>query len=197
MTVVLGVLFRLPLPIIAVQILAIDLGTDVLPSLTLAYDKGDPTLMQEPAKHKSVSLLNRKNVIKLIVTGLVMGVGANLSFYLLTRSGASYAEATTASYATIVVCQVVSVVMTHLDFRGSILSKEMYNNGYLLLSELFSFALLFSIVYFPPFQNIIQTAPLNFSAWIIPFLSAILLAILGQIFFMKKDKIIKARPLSI
>ncbi len=185
-TVVLGILLQLPLPIIAVQILAIDLGTNVLPSLSLAADKGDQSLMREPAQHRGISLLNQRNITKILVTGLVVGAGANISFYLLHRFGYPYTVATTASYATIALCQIISIWMTHLDFRGSILSPKIFDNTYLILAEIVSLGLLFSVVYLKSFQSILSTAPLNPVAWCLPVLSALLLAVIGQIFFMKK-----------
>lgn len=186
LAVVIGVILGMPLPIIAVQILAIDLGTDVLPSLALAFDKGDDDLMEKPATHKKASLLNTSNLPKLLVTGLVMGVGANISYHLLLRFGYSYQVATTSSYATIVLCQVVSVLMTHMNFKGAILSSRIFNNSFLILAEIFSAVLLFAIVYLKPFQYLLSTAALNPVGWAIPVLSALLLAILGQLFFMKR-----------
>jgi Ca2+-transporting ATPase len=186
LAVVIGVILGMPLPIIAVQILAIDLGTDVLPSLALAFDRGDDDLMEKPATHKRASLLNTSNLPKLLVTGLVMGIGANVSYHLLLRFGYSYAVATTSAYATIVFCQVASVLMTHMNFKGAILSNRIFNNFYLILAEIFSALLLFAIVYLKPFQYLLSTAALNPIGWAVPVLSALLLAILGQIFFMKK-----------
>lgn len=185
-TVVIGILLRFPLPIIAVQILAIDLGTNVLPSLSLATDKGDSFLMHEPAEHRDVKLLNKRNLVKMLFTGLIVGTGANISFYLLTHFGYSYTVATTASYLTIVLCQVVSILMTHLNFQGSLLSKRLFNNAYLFLAEGVSIVLLLAIIYYQPFNFILSTAPLNPVAWCIPVLSALALAVIGQLFFMKR-----------
>ena len=43
------VLFRIPLPLTIIQILAVDLGTDMLPALALGAEKPDPGVMQPPA----------------------------------------------------------------------------------------------------------------------------------------------------
>ena len=76
--------------------------------------------------------------------------------------------------------------MTHMNFKGAILSNRIFNNFYLILAEIFSALLLFAIVYLKPFQYLLSTAALNPIGWAVPVLSALLLAILGQIFFMKK-----------
>lgn len=187
LTVIFGILFHLPLPIIAVQILAIDLGTDVLPSLALAADDGKRDLMAQPAKHKMAILLDRQNLKKLFITGLIMGVGANLSFYLLIRLGFSYTIATTSAYTTIVLCQIISAVFTHLDFRGNLFFREIFNNKYLVYAEIFSALLLLSIIYLKPFQYVLKTGPLNLVAWSMPIITMLVLVIAGRFLFIKKE----------
>jgi Ca2+-transporting ATPase len=187
LVVLIGILLRTPLPIIAVQILAIDLGTEVLPAISLVKDRGDDDLMHHASSHRRTDLLDKTNLTKLITTGLIMGIGANLSYYLLGRFGFDYAVRTTASYATIVICQIVSLFMTHLSFKGYIFSKRIFSNPYLILGQIVSIILLILIIYFQPFQYALQTGPLNLTAWMVPILSALTLGVVGQLFFMKKE----------
>ena len=52
------VLFKIPLPLTIIQILAVDLGTDMLPALALGAEKPDPDIMQRPPRPRSERLLD-------------------------------------------------------------------------------------------------------------------------------------------
>ena len=52
------VLFRIPLPLTIIQILAVDLGTDMLPALALGAEKPDPAVMQRPPRARNERLLS-------------------------------------------------------------------------------------------------------------------------------------------
>ena len=52
------VLFRIPLPLTIIQILAVDLGTDMLPALGLGAEKPDPGVMQRPPRAHNERLLS-------------------------------------------------------------------------------------------------------------------------------------------
>ena len=52
------VLFKIPLPLTVIQILAVDLGTDMLPALGLGTEKPHPGIMQKPPRARGERLLN-------------------------------------------------------------------------------------------------------------------------------------------
>ena len=52
------VVFRIPLPLTIIQILAVDLGTDMLPALGLGAEKPAPNIMKAPPRSRAYRLLN-------------------------------------------------------------------------------------------------------------------------------------------
>ncbi len=48
-----------PLPLVALQILAIDLGTETLPALALAREPAEPGIMQRPPRPRNAQLIDR------------------------------------------------------------------------------------------------------------------------------------------
>ena len=52
------VIFRIPLPLTIIQILAVDLGTDMLPALGLGAEKPAPDIMKAPPRSRADRLLN-------------------------------------------------------------------------------------------------------------------------------------------
>ena len=166
MTVFFGLFFAIPNPILAVQILSVDLGTDVLPSLALAADSAEPDILKRPAQGKKRPLLSANILIRLLYVGIIMGGGAVVNFWLINGNGpagtAIYQTATTAAFATLVVCQIVNVfeVREFRTFREAFL-----DNKYLILSVLAEILILIGVVYFPPLQNFLSTKPLDQVQW--------------------------------
>jgi sodium/potassium-transporting ATPase subunit alpha len=52
------VLARIPLPLTIIQILAVDLGTDIVPALGLGAERPEPTVMQRPPRSAQQRFLN-------------------------------------------------------------------------------------------------------------------------------------------
>lgn len=167
MTVFIGTIFGLPLPILAVQVLSVDLGTDVFPSLALAADPATEDVLSRPVRKKE-ELLGTSILTRLLYVGVIMGGGAAFNFWLINgrhiEGSPLYYTATTAAFATLVICQVVNV----FEVRGGLSSigKEFFVNKYLFISVLAELLILMMVVYWPPVQGFLSTKPLSFSQWL-------------------------------
>ena len=113
----------IPLPLTALQILAIDLGTETLPALALGREPAEPGLMDRPPRQRGQRLIDRAMLVRAwAVLGLCRG-GAGHRRLLLGRCCArgwipatrpapgtplhdAYLQATTMTFAGIVACQV-------------------------------------------------------------------------------------------
>ena len=86
------VIFGLPLPLSTILVLCIDIGTDIIPGISLAYEKAELTLMtrrpRNPSKHK---LVNRKLVFfSFIHMGIIQTLSGFTAYFLsMHRSGFS------------------------------------------------------------------------------------------------------------
>ena len=167
MTVFFGLLFGLPAPIMAVQILSVDLGTDVLPSLALAADPAASDILNRPVAKKE-NLLGLPIIWKLFYVGLVMGGGGALNFYLINGFNALgtdlYYTGTTAAFATLVVCQIVNVFEVRGGFSNFF--EAFLSNKYLLLSVAAEILILLGVVYWPPLQNLLYARSLSLVQWL-------------------------------
>ncbi|OGD63134.1 hypothetical protein A2215_01565 [Candidatus Berkelbacteria bacterium RIFOXYA2_FULL_43_10] len=172
-----GVLLGLPIPLIAIQILAIDLGTDVLPSLALSFEKEEAGIMKQKPRSSKGGIMNWKMVENLLITGLTMGILALIVFVISLYLGGwrygempalsdiNYKSALGASYATLVVCQFANI----LSLRGqkiSVWKNKLTSNIWLIYAEIVSFALLFAILFIPAMQKIFYTNPIKPIVWI-------------------------------
>jgi len=166
----------IPLPLTVLQILAIDLGTEILPALALGREPAEPGLMQKPPRPPSESVIRRSMLVRawvflgLIEAALVLGG----FFYVLLRAGWSpgdavssgdplhdaYLEATTMTFAGIVACQIGTALAARTEW-ASLRSIGFFTNPLLLWGLASEIVFTAAILYLPPFQRVFGTAPLG------------------------------------
>jgi len=187
LTVICGVAIGLPLPITAVQILSVDLGTDVFPSMALIFEPPEHQIMHTKPRSKEVQLLDGESFVHLTLIGLIMGIGAVWNFLLVQNITGNYTAATTASLATLVVAQSFNAFLSRCP-SISIFKYPFWRNRYLLLAEVFSSGLILAIVYLAPFNHFILSFKFPPSIWFRVFLIGAILLIFEEIYKLMKKR---------
>ena len=131
------VLFRIPLPLTVIQILAVDLGTDMLPALALGAEKPDPAVMRRPPRARGERLLSWGVIARAYLFLGVLEAAAAMAafFFVLLGAGWSYGEipgkadplylqATTACLAAIVVMQAINLFVCRHPLKSSLASAS-------------------------------------------------------------------------
>ena len=190
LTVVLGMIFGLPLPLTAVQILSIDLGTDVLPSMSLIGEPPEGEVMKSNPRSKEVQLLTGESFIHLTLVGLVMGIGAIWNFMTVRNLGLSYHSATTASLATLVIAQAFNVFLSRSP-NTTIFRYPFWKNKWLIFSVLSSLVLVVLFVYTQFFhKNLLYDSFPSF-IWIRAILIGLILLIAEEIYKIIKRNVVE------
>jgi Ca2+-transporting ATPase len=106
MVVAAAVMLGLPLPLLPLQILYLNLVTDVFPAFALALGEGDEGVLQDRPRNPTESILGRRQWFRIVVfaVSLTLATFAAMSSALLL--GWSDTEATTASFLTLAFAQV-------------------------------------------------------------------------------------------
>ena len=172
-------LFRIPLPLTIIQILAVDLGTDMLPALALGAEKPDPGVMQRPPRRRDERLLSVGLVIRAyLFLGAIEAAAAMAVFFFvlhgagwqygepLAAAAPLYREATTACLLTIVVMQGMNVFLCRHPTR-SMFAFGLFSNRLILLGVGAELLLLLFIVYTPTGNWIFGTAPVTGDVWLL------------------------------
>jgi magnesium-transporting ATPase (P-type) len=177
------VLYRIPLPLTIIQILAVDLGTDMLPALALGAEKPDPDIMQRPPRPRGERLLNWGLLARayLFLGPLEAIAGMAAFFFVLQGAGWQfgsalpfddplYLQSTTACLAAIIAMQVVNVFLCRHPTLSAF-SRGHRFNGMIVWGIVFELLLLSFIVYTPWGNALFGTAPLAAGVWlfILPF----------------------------
>ena len=167
----------IPLPLTVMQILAIDLGTDMAPALGLGTEEPEQGIMDGPPRNKKDSLLNRKIIVKAFLWYGFLAAAVSMGAYFfvnlkqgwpnvpMAMEGLVYREATTMCFAAIVFCQ-VAAVMNCRTVHQSVFKIGLFKNKRVLLGIVIELVLLCVLAYVPFFQNLFHTAPLGLSDWI-------------------------------
>ena len=167
----------IPLPLTVMQILTIDLGTDMMPALGLGTELAEKGVMDQPPRSRSDSLLNRRNVIKAFLWYGMMGSAISMAAYFfvnylngwpavpLAADGAVYAKATTMTLAAIVFSQIGAVLNCRTE-RESVFKIGLFSNRKVLFGIVFEFLLLSAIIYVPFLQVTFHTAAIGWQEWL-------------------------------
>lgn len=177
------VLVRIPLPLTVMQILAVDLGTDMAPAIALGTEKPEPDVMNRPPRARGEKLLSWRVLLRsYLFLGPIEAIAAmSAYYYVLTGGGWSYGmslsqtdplylKATTITLAAIIITQIANG-LTCRSSRDSIFRIGIFSNKYLLLGIIAEIILILLIVYAAPFQRIFGTTSLDLENWLflIPF----------------------------
>lgn len=169
----------IPLPLTIMQVLAIDLGTDMVPAMGLGVEKPEAGIMNIPPRSQKEPLLSRSLILKAFGWyGLLeASFGIAAYFFLnylhgwpqepLSSTGIVYQMATAMTFAAIVMAQVGAVFGCRTD-RISVFKVGLLSNKLIMVGIAVEFALLGILVYLPiPFlHDLFNTAPLGWREWI-------------------------------
>jgi sodium/potassium-transporting ATPase subunit alpha len=182
------VVLRIPLPLTVIQILSIDLGTDMAPALALGAEKPEPDVMARPPRARGERILTWPILFRsYFFLGLIEAIAAMSSYYIVLKSGGwsygmslsginpLYLKATTITLAAIVVTQIANSLSCRTT-KESLLKVGIFTNRYLLIGITLEIILILLIVYAPPIQKIFGTASLDLMDWLIllPFAALLL-----------------------
>ncbi len=171
------VLFKIPLPLTVIQILAVDLGTDMLPALALGAEKPAPDTMRRPPRLRSERLLSWGLLLRAyLFLGPLEAIAALAAFFFVLHSGAwqfgnvlghhdnLYLQATTACLSAIIAMQVANVFLCRHP-AISIFSRWHRRNRLIGYGIAFEILLLLLIDYTSWGNALFGTAPLGAEVW--------------------------------
>lgn len=167
----------IPLPLTVMQILSIDLGTDMMPALGLGTEMPEEGVMNKPPRSQNESLLNKQVVIKgFFWYGLLESAVAMCAYFMvnilngwpkvpLASSGLVYRQATTMTLVSIVFCQIGMVLNCRTEIQ-SVFKVGLFSNKRVLQGIIFEVLLINAIIYVPFLQDVFQTAPIGVKEWL-------------------------------
>ena len=161
-----AIIVGLPLPVLAGQILWVNLVEDGLPSFALAYEPKEKDIMKNPPLGRSVPILDREMKVIIFIVGIITDLILFGLFMWLLRTGGDIEHVRTMIFAALGTNSLL-YIFSIKSLRRSIFHIDLLNNKYLIGSVLFGFAMIAVALYVPFFQGVLQTVPLGVMDWVI------------------------------
>jgi Ca2+-transporting ATPase len=186
------VLFRIPLPLTVMQILAVDLGTDLVPALGLGTEPPEPGTMDQPPRPRNKRLLDLPLLFRsYCFLGPIEAAACMAGFFFIyvehgwrpglamADSGVLYVTATTMSLAGIVATQIGNVFACRTE-RESVFRAGFFANRLVLWGIVTELTIIILLIYTPPLQKIFGLAPLTLREWAFLFIFPPILLLLEE-----------------
>lgn len=175
-----------PVPLTVLQILTIDIGTDMVPALGLGAEASESNVMKKPPRSVKERLLNKNVILVGFIWYGLLGTLFALGGYFLANflngwpsvpiaaeGTAVYAQATTMMLAGVIFSQIGMVFNNRTDYE-SVFKRGLFTNKYINVGIVIEIVILLAIMYIPFLNGIFNTAPITLIEWIylicIPFI---------------------------
>jgi magnesium-transporting ATPase (P-type) len=188
---ILSALFNIPLALTVMQVLAIDLGTDLLPAMALGVEKPEPGVMNRPPRKRSQPLLDRELMVRAVFfLGGIQTILCYIGFFavyalhgytdflhlsrvdrlpyearLMTPEGTVYVLATTVFSAGVVMAQIGNAFASRTIW-AKVRQIGFFSNPPLLLAIQIEVAIILALIYVPPLAVLFEHLPLPPVYWL-------------------------------
>ncbi len=162
-TIFIGLLLGLQSPLLAIQLLWINLVTDSLPAIALGLEKEEKGIMERKPRNSKKSIFADGLWSKIITEGIMLGV---LDLFIFSLGNNLYGIDVARTMAFVALGLLELVHSFNIKSEGSILKKGALNNKFLMGSFILGTLLQVIVVIIPYFANIFSLVTLNQTQWI-------------------------------
>ncbi|MDD3564727.1 MAG: cation transporting ATPase C-terminal domain-containing protein [Methanothrix sp.] len=181
MTIFIGVMLGLPVPLVALQILWINIVTDEFPAIGLAVEPAQSDLMTKKPRDPAEPILTRGLFLYTLGISATIFIGVLGLYIHALRSGAPIEEARTTVFAALVIFELYNAYNSR-SLRDSFFKMDPRTNGKLILGIAASLGALMVAIYHPFMQRLFETAPLNAESWAAIVVAASVVVVVAEIF---------------
>ncbi|KGA97749.1 ATPase [Alkalihalobacillus alcalophilus ATCC 27647 = CGMCC 1.3604] len=183
-----AMILGMPLPLVAIQILWINLVTDGLPALALGMDQAEGDVMKRKPRSQFEGVFARGLAWKIISRGFMIGIVTLAAFWITFQGHPDeLIRAQTVAFVTLVMAQLIHVFDCRSEY--SVYHRNPFENRYLVVAVILSTLLMLVVIYFPPLQTIFHTVALDTREWLLVLgMAAIPTVVLGGFQLFKKSE---------
>ncbi|MBN2094169.1 MAG: HAD-IC family P-type ATPase [Candidatus Zambryskibacteria bacterium] len=161
-----AMILGLPIPLVAAQILWINLVEDGLPDIALTTEQETEGVMNEKPRDPKESILSKPMRKWMTVIFFVAGLSAFLLFFFTLKITGSVEKARVMAF-TLMCLDSMFFALSVRSFKRPLWRKDILSNKILDGAILIGILLLLSAIYLPPLQKLLSTSPLVLFEWFI------------------------------
>jgi len=176
----------MPLPLLAVQLLWLNLVTNGIQDVALAFEGGEPDGMNKKPRPPTETIINRLMAEETLVSGLYMGVSAFAVWYFLIGTGIEETAARNLVLLLMVFLENCHVFNCRSE-RRSAFRVPISRNYFLIIGVIAAQSIHILSMYIPFMQEVLGVSPVTFEEWLIfLFIALILIAVMEVYKFVGK-----------
>lgn len=169
-----------PLPFLAAQILWINLVTNGLQDVALAFEPGEPGLLRRPPRTRGEGILTRRVLERLGAVGVVLAAGTLGMFWWTWQGTGNLDLARTAAMTQMVAFQFFHVFNSR-SLDRSIFQIPLLSNRFLFVSVVAALGAHLTVLHLPFLQTVFRTEPLSLEHWGLIVLVALTVIVGGEL----------------
>jgi calcium-translocating P-type ATPase len=163
--VLLSIGLRFPLPFVPAQLLWLNLVTNGVQDVALAFEPGEKGVLRRPPRPRSDGILSRLLWERLVLVGIVMVTGTLALYLAELDAGASLERARSVALTTMVLFQVFHVGNSRSDSL-SVLKLNPFSNRFLIIGTATALGIHILALYLPVTQFILRVEPIDLATWV-------------------------------
>jgi Ca2+-transporting ATPase len=164
MVVGLAVVSDLPLPLLPLQILYLNLVTDVVPAFALAMGEGEAGILERPPRDPNEPILDRGQWLEIVLHGVALTAGTFAALAVAHWLGLGAWQSVTVTFLTLSFAQLWHAFNMR-SVRSRLLVNEVTRNGWLWGALVLCTALLATPPYLAPVARLLHLVPLSADMW--------------------------------
>ncbi len=164
LTMFLGMVMWLPIPLLPIQILWVNLVTDGLPAIALGLDPAESDIMMRKPRGAKDNIFSNGLLRLIVARGIFIGLSTLGVFVSIMYFVNSVELARTGAFVTLVMTQLIHVFECKSETKN-LFEIPLFNNIPLILAVLTSLVMILGVVYIPALQGIFETVPLRLNEW--------------------------------
>jgi calcium-translocating P-type ATPase len=196
--IMLALLMGLPVPLLAVQLLWLNLVTNGIQDVAMAFEKGEKEVMNMPPRKPQESVFNRKMLQQVFISAIVIALLTfGLWFLMLKEWNYSQYDARNAVVLLMVLLQNFHALNCRSE-RKSIFKIPFSNNWLLIIGIFIAQGLHILAMHLPFLANMLQIHPISFQEWFnLLGLASIIVLVMESYKWILNKKALKNRALEI
>jgi P-type Ca2+ transporter type 2C len=155
------------LPVLPLQLLFLNLLSDVFPALALGVGKGNPTVMKLPPKDPKEPIITRKSWMRIVYYGVVFGMTVT-GTYLFAKFALHFSDeiANNVAFFTLAFSQLLHVFNMR-DINEGIFLNQITKNKFVWYALAFCVAAIVAAYFIPAVKEVLSLQTMGIKAWLV------------------------------
>jgi len=168
----LSIIVGVPMPLIALQILWLNVVTGVFPALAMAWEAPEVGVMEKQPRDPKASIITDRYKFLIGFQGLIIAIGPLVAYVISLSNGIEISSARTIGFMTLAMGHLLQVFNVRRK-NGLGYDKTFFQNPYLIGALALTLVLQFLAIYTPGIQKILETQALTLDMWLYVLIGAI------------------------